>query len=351
VADPDALVARVRELADERRLFGRRDRLIVAVSGGADSVCLLDVLCRLRQPAGRGLVAVHVDHGFRADAAADAAFVAELAGRMGVPSEIARVDGPGYARAHKLGIEQAGRALRYRALAAAAERHDARAIATGHTADDSVESFLMHLLRGTGLEGLRGIAATEDLRLESLGPAVGDVDVRAATVVRPLLGLRRAETAAYCAARNLSWTVDPTNDDPAFLRNRVRHHLLPLLRTYNPAIDTALTRTADLLRQDNDWLEVLVTRRWAGSVTVTSRGLEFDARTWRRQPRAAQRRLLRRAAAHLGASGDGLGFDAVERAVEFIAADRPRQIRLAGRLAISRCAGRLRLSREDCERA
>ena len=346
----DDVVSRVRDLVAEERVCRSSDPLIVGVSGGADSVCLLDVLAAVRPRRGRRLVVLHVDHGFRPDSASDATFVRELAEKLGLQYEVARFDGVRYARRHRLGLEHAGRALRYQALSAAAARHGARFIATGHTQDDSIENVLMRLIRGTGIEGLRGIAAREELDPRQLGPPALDDVPASANVVRPLLAARRAETAAYCERRGLPWRVDPTNEDPGFLRNRVRHHLLPVLRTYNPRIDAALSRMAALLRDEAEWLDAAVARRSKRFLKVRPGEVEIEIAALRRERLAVQRRLVRRAAAALAVVGDGLGFEAVERAVAFAQADEPRRLQLAHGLWLTRLAGRLRFTRHgQCE--
>ena len=342
----DRVLDRVGAFLTERRLWRPRGRLVVAVSGGANSLCLLASLLEL-QPARRADVrVVHVDHGFRPSSTLDAEHVRELARGLGVACEVIRVDGPGYARDHGLGVEHACRALRYRALATVAARSGARAILTGHTADDSVESFVMHLLRGAGSNGLRGIAPTETLLVGRLGPGLGEAAGLPAALARPLLEVRRAETAAYCRARGVTWRADPTNDDPAFLRNRVRHHLLPVLRAYNPAIDAALARTASVLRDEGAWLETLIERRWRSC----RRGpgvVQIPLAWWRRQPRAARRRLLRRAASWLSGDGEPLDFAATERALAHLAEDRSGSMRLSRRLWLRRSGDQFELRRDD----
>jgi len=343
----DEIVERVGSFAREQRLLGPRDRLVLAVSGGPDSVCMLHVLAGVLRDARSRLVVVHVDHGFRLDSASDAEFVRALAAQFGLACEVARVDGPSFSRRHGLGIEHAGRALRYQALARAAARHRARAAATAHTLDDSIESLVMHLLRGAGPEGLGGIAPDEVLELARLGPlAMADLP-DSLRVVRPLLGIRRTGTVGYCSERGLEWRSDPTNDDPAFLRNRVRNHLLPILRTYNPRIEATLARTAAVIRAESVWLDELMTSRWRRLARGHgTQRLELPLEAWRRQPLAVQRRLLRRALAALGADDDGSGFETIERAVQFASADRPRRIQLARGVTLRRAGDTITLDRE-----
>ena len=342
--ESDEAVERVRTFLSERRLWGASRRVVAAVSGGPDSVCLLHVLSRIDR-TGRRLVVGHVDHRFRPDSHEDAEFVEQLARRFGLPYQTVRVDGPGYARAHGFGLEQAGRALRYQALAAVAHEHGAGLVATGHTLDDSVESVLMHFVRGAGPDGLVGIADREVLDLRSLGPAALDTGGPSVVVIRPLLAVRRAETAAYCVRHGLPWRTDPTHADTRLTRNRVRHHLLPVLRTYNPAVDLAVARTAKVVRDEHRWLDVIVGRIWKRLVRPGDNGVELRTDLLRRQPRAAQRRLLRRAAASAGGGGEDLGFEAIERALEFAAADRPARLQLPNRLVLIRTGEWIELRR------
>jgi tRNA(Ile)-lysidine synthase len=160
------------------------------------------------------------------------------------------------------------------------------------------------------------------------------------------MGVRRAETMAYCRARGLPWRHDPTNDDPTYLRNRVRHHLLPVLRTYNPAIDAALLRTATLLRDEDEWLDRLVSTRARRLLRSAPGAVEVPIEALRRQPRAAQRRLLRRAAATLTGGSEDLDFDAVERARNCAEPGGRRRAQLARRLVALRSGDTLKLVRE-----
>ena len=348
-ADPvSRVVDTVRATIAEEGLLPPRGRCVVAVSGGADSICLLDVLARLHGP--RRLVVAHVDHGFRPESARDAAHVAALAEGLGVTCESVRVDGPALARTLGIGLELAGRILRYTALVEIAAGHRAARVATGHTRDDGSESMLMHLIRGSGLAGLRGIAASQTLDVGALA-LTGERGVPSAAsarlhVIRPLLHVGRADTGAYCHARGLAWLADPTNDDPRHLRNRVRHHLLPVLRTYNPAVDAALERTARVLREDAAWIERHVRGRWRQMGTLDGDVVRIEATRFRRQPTGLQRHLVRHAVSLIGTAGETLGLDAVERALGVAAPDGPPRAQLGGGLVVTRAGDRLEIRRE-----
>ena len=213
------------------------DAVAVAVSGGADSLALLHALRTLAGPRGWRLHVVTVDHGLRDGSAADAAFVAGHAAELDLPVLVVTVAPAELARHRAAGPEGAARAARYAALHAAAGEAGCAWLATGHTRDDQAETVLLQLVRGTGPDGLAGMA------------------VRTGRVLRPLLWVARAETQACCAALRLAWRVDPSNDDPRFLRNAVRARVLPMLEELRPGATAALARTAELARDDRDWAE------------------------------------------------------------------------------------------------
>jgi tRNA(Ile)-lysidine synthase len=201
------------------------ETVLVAVSGGADSVSLLYVLVQLAPAWRLALRVVHVDHQLRPDSSRDGEFVRMVAARLGVPAEVAAVAVP-----PGDSLEAAARAARYRALEAYASHHGAHRIAVAHTADDQAETVLMRLLEGAGPRGLAGIP-----------PVRG-------RIIRPLLAESRASLRALLVELGLEWIEDPSNQDRRFLRNRIRHELLPLLaNSYNPAVVEALGRTGRLV--------------------------------------------------------------------------------------------------------
>lgn len=216
--------------------------LLAAVSGGVDSVALLHLLCALRREGEIGpLSAAHFHHGIRgADADADAALVKELCAAWGVPFSLGRGDVPALRRASGASLEEAARVARYAFLREQAARGGARYIVTAHHMEDQAETVLLHLLRGSGRNGLCGMR-----------PAAGDL-------LRPLLGAHKAQLLAYAAQHGLPSREDATNRDTAYTRNSVRLRLLPLLqREYNPNIIDRLCGMAELLREDEDYLERL----------------------------------------------------------------------------------------------
>ncbi len=218
--------------------------LLVAVSGGTDSVALLRALAALKT-GGRGRIVVgHINHRLRSEAANEAQFVAELAARLGFGCELGEGD-PDAARQHPDGIEAGAREQRYAFLRATAERIGARYVVTAHTADDQAETVLHRVLRGTGLAGLGGIR-----RVRRLSDAV--------TLIRPLLDVRRSEIVAYLADLGQPYCDDSSNRDRGFTRNRIRHDLLPQLAAdYNPDVAAALVRLGAAARDAQQLIESL----------------------------------------------------------------------------------------------
>ncbi|HNW59844.1 MAG TPA: tRNA lysidine(34) synthetase TilS [bacterium] len=256
-------------------------RLLVAVSGGLDSVVLLDLLASLTPEWRLELTAAHFNHGLRGTAAdADEAFVRDLCARRGIPCETGRGQVREYARLHHLGLEEAGRDLRYAFLGETARRCGCSIIATGHHAGDQAETVLDRLIRGTGVRGLAGIAPSRllgpaDATSRSLlGPAgIAPYRLLGATgaaapppdrtasappaplrLIRPLLFASRSDIAAWAQARGLAFREDASNRDRRIRRNRIRHELLPLLMTYNPRIEATLGQTAAHLREVEAYL-------------------------------------------------------------------------------------------------
>jgi tRNA(Ile)-lysidine synthase len=224
------------------------DGVAVAVSGGADSLALLHGLRALAGPRDWRLAVVTVDHGLRPGSAADAAFVADHAKALGLPVRVCTL-GPADLEPHRqAGPEGAARAARYAALWPATDHLGCSWLATGHTLDDQAETVLLQLLRGAGPDGLAGMA------------------VRGGRLLRPLLGARRADTRACCAAIGLEWREDPTNAGDGPLRNRVRQRLLPLLEELRPGAAQALARTAALAADERAWLDPLVAEALAATL-------------------------------------------------------------------------------------
>jgi tRNA(Ile)-lysidine synthase len=211
-------------------LFRAGDRVVIAVSGGPDSMALLHALWELGDRLGLTLEVAAVDHGLRAEAAREVDLVRERAAALGLAFSALAVDAAAARREGRASLQDAARRVRLGALAELAAAHGAAAVALGHQADDQAETVLQRIIRGTGLDGLRGIP------------------YRRAPFVRPLLDVRRSEVLRYLARRSIPFVEDPSNADPRFARARLRHRILPALREENPRVAEALVGLAAAAR-------------------------------------------------------------------------------------------------------
>lgn len=265
---------------------GENPKMLVGVSGGPDSVCLLHILDQLRDSLGVRLHVAHLNHMLRGvDSDADARYVAEFSGTLGIPVTVEKRDVEAYRKEHRLSLEEAAREVRYDFFSQVAESVGAVGIALGHTQDDQVETILMHLVRGTGLTGLRGMGPITLLR-----PPGGGVLV----VVRPLLEVARRETEEYCRAYDLSPRSDFSNYSLDYTRNRFRYELIPLLQSYNKNIGDALMRTARTAADELSYLEEGVSQVWERVVREQPNGILLDSEALSSLHPALQRHLLRR---------------------------------------------------------
>jgi tRNA(Ile)-lysidine synthase len=286
----EPLLQQVQQTIQDYQMLDPGHTVLVAVSGGPDSMVLLHTLWRLRKPLGLQLFVAHLDHQMRPSAAEDAAFVETMACDLGLRAICEARNVPAYQRQHKLSPEDAARRVRYAFLRATATQLGADRIAVGHTADDQAETVVLRLLRGSGLRGLCGIPPVR-------GP-----------VIRPLIRVPRADILDYARRQRLRFREDPSNDQRRYTRNRIRHDLLPALRQhYNPRLVQTLRTTARLLADDEAALQAvahqhfLLARLAAASASVR---LKIDALT--SLPLALQRRVLREALSELKSGLQGV---------------------------------------------
>ncbi len=310
------LLARVRKYIDERELLRPGEAVVVGVSGGPDSLCLLDMLHRLATDWRWQLHVAHLNHGLRAhaEASAEAGFVRGEAEKRGLPFHTEAADVRAYATQHKQSIEEAARNCRYAFLARVAVSVDSVYIAVAHTADDQAETVLMHLLRGSGLAGLRGMLPKTVISHSGL---VMTNDPLPLYLIRPLLQTTRSAVETYCAERGLHPVQDPSNADPTYFRNRLRHELLPELETYNPNIRAVLGRMAEVVAGEHEVLERVIADLWKRVVQAEGLAIEFRRERWLALSVPEQRALLRRAIRRLRADERDVDFAPLEQAVRF----------------------------------
>ncbi len=313
-----------------------KDRLIVVgLSGGPDSLCLLHLLAR----AGYPIRAAHFNHHLRPESGLEAAKVAEIAAGLGIEFVLGEGDVRGCARDRGLSIEAAARELRYGFLFSQARACGAQALAVGHTADDQVETILMHFVRGSGLRGLGGMSHRTIVR--TLDPSI--------PIVRPLLDVWHAETEQYCESNGLVPLRDASNASVEFMRNRIRLELIPLLETYNPQIRQTILRNSSVLASDQALLDELLNTPWR---EVVFRGgetfLAFDLARLEQCSLAVRRQLLLRAARHLE-PGEQIDSAVLNRALEFISGSRGRRADFAAGLSLYRESSALYMAKSGAE--
>ena len=317
---PSGLSETVRRTIRRHAMLAGGETVLVAVSGGADSVALVHLLRALAPELGLTLHILHVDHRLRADSAADAEFVRRLGGRLGIPVDVVAVEvAAGGSR------EEAARKARYAALEACAARIGAARIALGHTADDQAETVLMRILTGAGVRGLAGIPAVRG------------------RVIRPLLNLHRADLVTELRRAGVSWREDPSNQDPKFLRNRVRHELLPLLAaSHDPGIVARLNTMAARARETVDALDGLASRELDRLARPGPDAMTVSRAALRELPPAVAVEVLRQAAARLGHRAP-LRAWAHRRLQRVLAAVPPRRPVRLGTVVIEVSGDRVRL--------
>lgn len=276
--------------ARQYKLFPPDRVVILAVSGGVDSLAMLHALVELRPILGCQWHVATLDHGLRgAEGAADAAFVAQVCRDWDVPCTAGRVDVPQLMHDWQTGLEAAARRARYQFLAGVAQTHDTTTIATAHHQDDQAETILMHLLRGAGAEGIIGMTHKAPLP-----------DHPGLVLVRPLLNLSRSDLEAYCIAQGLQPRHDQTNQDRAHLRNALRLDVLPALREINPNLNDALIQTADVVQAQHAFIREYYNKHIVPHLIVAPRRVQIAHALFVQQHPALQRETLRQAAKYLG---------------------------------------------------
>ena len=313
-------VFKIRDTIRKHRMLAPGDRVLVAVSGGPDSVCLLNVLQVLSRELEISLHIVHLDHMFRgAESAGEARFVADLAEKLRIPATVEAIDVAEYCREHGISAQTGAREVRYAFLARVAAGAGASRIATAHTANDQAETLLLRMLRGAGLSGLSGIPPVRD------------------NIIRPLIAVTKAEVLEHLRSAGIEFVSDPSNANPVYARNRIRMELIPLLKQFNPRIVETLAAEAALLRDEDEAAEArlaieadsVMTRE--GEHVVLARG-KFNALS-----KALQRRLLRKAAESAAGGPVDLSFVQAEEILSFLSfAQTGRRMDVPGGLAIER---------------
>ncbi|MBS3975659.1 MAG: tRNA lysidine(34) synthetase TilS [Syntrophomonadaceae bacterium] len=301
------------------RLLEPHDGVLVAVSGGPDSVALLHALQCLTEEFPLTLWAAHLNHGLRGrEAEEDAEFVSHLAKEWGIPAVIEKINVKNLTGKKGLSVQEAARQARYRFLRRVASQRGLAKIAVGHHANDQAETILLNFLRGSGTSGLKGMLPLSQ------------------GVIRPLLQITRKEIEEYCRQHGLPSREDSSNLKTDYQRNRVRQHLLPELERYNPRILDTINRMSKVLREEDELLEQVCSMSIAPLVISTGEGIKIPVREFNLLPAAIQGRGIRQCYAALTGSKEGLAFTHVEGALELARGERKKGITFPCGVAILR---------------
>lgn len=300
--------------------------VVVAVSGGADSVALLRALANVKLSAGgQGkLYVAHLNHGLRREAKADAEWVARLCQRLNLPSEISVAETMSPAARPADGIEAAARTVRYGFLTSVAHKVGARFVATAHTANDQVETVLQRILRGTGIAGLAGIPAARQLSAS-------------VTVVRPLLDVSRAEVEAYLKRLGQDFRVDESNSDRRICRNRLRHDLLPQLRAdFNSDVEAAILRLARQADEAQQCIANMAREQCADAFRIAEGAIEIDIPRLQGKPVILVREACKQAWTIAGWPLQSMGFVEWDSIAAMFSGSKPDKLNLPGGIRAER---------------
>jgi tRNA(Ile)-lysidine synthase len=320
------LEQRVLDFTRQHNLVSGGEKLVVAVSGGADSVCLLHILVRLKEKLKVKLHLAHLNHQLRdAESEADADYVSDLARKLGITATVERRDVKAYQKKMRLSPEEAAREVRYHFLTEVAGATGAKRVAVGHTRDDHIETILMHLIRGAGTRGMRGLQPYTEWTSKTGG----------LIVIRPLLEVSHQDTEGYCRQHRLAPRLDASNLSLSPLRNRIRQQLLPLLQSYNPGIAEALLRTGRIAGDDIDFMDKETARLWNKIARQEGEAIILDRKGVDRLPPTLQRYLLRASAERLLGSAKDIEMRHIEEMMALVGKPAGKRLSLPGDLSFA----------------
>jgi len=296
---------KIRDFIRSRNLIKAGDRVLVALSGGPDSVFLLHVLLSLREDLNITLLAGHLNHCLRgAESNRDEAFVKALSKKMGIKIISSKRDVAGYAKREKLSIETAARDLRREFLDKTADKHKCQKIATGHNLNDQAETVLMHIIRGSGLTGLKGI------------PAVNG------KFIRPVLGAGREEIEEFLRSNNIAWREDSSNQSLDHTRNKVRLAVIPQLKKYNPQIVHSLSHLAEAAGSDLELIDDMTDKAFRQAAKIHKAKINIDLSVFNSYNKGLRRNILRQAILHIARHGVVPSFESAENCIGLMAEGR-----------------------------
>jgi tRNA(Ile)-lysidine synthase len=274
-----AILTKVILIMTRHAMLARGEKVLIGLSGGPDSVCLLHILTMLREKYDLGLQALYIDHGLRpGETGGEIAFCTNLCEQQGIPFLMKSIDVKTHVKTGKLNLQEAARQLRYRTYEETSYEIASQKIALGHTADDQAETLLMHLFRGSGPGGLAGIPPVRK------------------NIIRPLIEIERKEIEGFLYSAGIDFITDSSNTKKDYARNRVRLSLMPMLRSFNPDITGTLSKTAAIFREEERYFEILVTKTLMKLISrKTETRIELFLAPFEIMDKVIMRRVLRRA--------------------------------------------------------
>jgi tRNA(Ile)-lysidine synthase len=269
-----------RNLIKKEELVMHGDRILLAVSGGPDSVCLTHLFWRLKKTVEIELSIVYFDHGLRRQAGKEVVFVNKLGCKLGIPVYIQKLPVKEFSKKNKISVETAGRDLRYKNLEDLARKLKFNKIATGHNANDNAETMIMWLLRGTGMEGMSGIpiSRTTENKIK---------------IIRPILAVTKKEILNYLAGQKMPFRVDRSNLSLDYTRNKIRHNIVPMLAKYNPCIVEHLYNLSRIVSGENAYLNKLAKSAQRNTVTKSKNKITLDLKGFFGYNKTIQTRIIK----------------------------------------------------------
>ncbi|HIW33330.1 MAG TPA: tRNA lysidine(34) synthetase TilS [Candidatus Paenibacillus intestinavium] len=294
------LVEEAWNVAKSQQLWQPNSTIVVAVSGGPDSMALLHILHSIALRDSLQLVVAHVNHGFRpGESAAEYELVRQAAKQLALICEYTELDMPLYLQENRGNSQAASRQRRYAFLYEVCERHNANYIALAHHGDDQAETVLMHILRGTGISGLSGMAMKRSEKNVEL--------------IRPLLRMRKDDLIVYCQEQQIRYVNDSSNEHRDYFRNKIRLDVIPYLETFNPKLTQSLARLADVAGVEDDWMQQQVNQMFVEDVKHQDQSIIINCKVLLDAHVALQRRLIKLILSYLSQEVTSISFEGIER--------------------------------------
>ena len=302
------MIKKIKEAIEKNHLLDRGEKVVVAVSGGPDSVALLKVLAMLSDEYRLTLIVAHLNHGLREEASHEEQFVRRITADMGIAFESKSLDIASIRKGTGKCIEDISREVRYNYLNDVANKHGAQKIALGHHINDQTETLLMNFLRGSGPAGLKGMLPARD-----------------STYIRPLLDVTRSEIVSFLEFHGIPFVKDPSNNDRRYLRNRIRHSLIPELKAkYNPKLEESMKSMAEIMRMENDYMKMVTDKVLSEWGTAAADGeTRICISDLRENHEAIQRRIMKHLLEGLSPNRQGVEYTHIKAALDLVFSGRP----------------------------